>query len=77
MTLEETIEMSVKIVADAIREAGSIPSGYLYSSLMQFGITLDEYNILIGILKRSGRVEEKFHELKWIEPKGGSNGSVN
>jgi hypothetical protein len=54
-------------VAEAIREAGSIPSGVLYATLS--GMTdIHGYERLIGMLKRSGLVEERHHELIWTGP---------
>lgn len=57
-----------KTIADCIRDAGSIPSGHLYAAICS-KIDLDQYQSIIGILKRSGLITESHHELKWIGPK--------
>jgi len=56
----------IKIVADAIQEAGShgIPSGHLYAVMMH-KIDLRTYTYAIDILKESGAVTEQFHRLFW------------
>ena len=56
----------IKIVADAIQEAGShgIPSGHLYAVMMH-KIDLRTYTYAIDILKESGVVTEQFHRLFW------------
>lgn len=55
-------------VAEAIREAGEIPSGTLYSMLIG-KVDIEGYGKLIGILKNAGLVSESAHLLKWIGPK--------
>ena len=57
----------VAAVGEAIRGLGSVPSGHLYAQLMG-KMNLDQYNQVIGILKRAGLVSESFHELKWVGP---------
>lgn len=57
----------VKAIAEAIKEAKEIPSGHLYAVLMD-KMNIDQYNQLIGILKRTGLVTEDNHLLKWNEP---------
>jgi hypothetical protein len=54
-------------VAEAIREAGEIPSGTLYSMLIS-KVDLQGYEAMIRNLKNAGLVEEKAHLLKWIGP---------
>jgi len=61
----ETALKIVKSVADAIKELGSIPSGHLYARLMAF-LTLDQYNQIIGFLKRAELIKEEHHEITWI-----------
>lgn len=60
----------VKAIAEAIQEAKEIPSGHLYAVLMD-KMSLDQYNQIIGILKRTGLVTEDHHLLKWNEPAKG------
>ena len=55
----------VKAIAEAIRDLGSVPSGHLYARVMGI-LSLDQYNQVIGILKKQGLIEEKYHELTWI-----------
>jgi len=53
MTTKEAIAAYLTVlrtVADAIREAGSIPSGHLYAAMMPAGITLAQYERIIDIL---------------------------
>ena len=57
----------VVAVAEAIRELKSIPSGHLYARLMD-KLSLDQYNSIIGLLKRQGLVSESNYLLTWIEP---------
>jgi len=56
-----------KTVADAIKEAGEIPSGHLYSILMGV-MDLGQYQALIDIFKEAGVVNETpNHLLQWIK----------
>ena len=54
-------------VAEAIREAGRVPSGTLYAILCG-RMDLRTYEALIRTLKNAGLVEEKYNELRWIGP---------
>lgn len=45
-------------------EDGEAPSGILYAGLMAEGIGLDEYNLIIGALKRSDLLSEHGHVLR-------------
>ncbi len=55
-------------VADSIRELGQVPSGHLYTMLLG-KLDLNQYDMLIGILKRSGLVKESTgHLLTWTGP---------
>lgn len=60
----------VRTVANVIRELREIPSGHLYARLMEV-LTLDEYNQIIGLLKRAGLVTETYYNLKWKGPENG------
>jgi hypothetical protein len=57
----------VLVVAEAIKELGSVPSGHLYAQLMSH-MTLDTYTKIIGILKKGGMVTESGHLLTWVGP---------
>jgi hypothetical protein len=64
----------VQMVADAVRDVGSIPSGHLYAQVMNT-LRLDQYNQIIGILKGAGLVaEDRAHMLRWVGPKFDANG---
>lgn len=55
------------VLADAIRDLSEVPSGELYA-VVSGTLSLDSYNKALGLLKRSGLVEEKNHLLRWIGP---------
>lgn len=57
---------TIQLVAEIIREAGSIPSGHLYAALMAKGMELEGYNFVINFLKDAKLVREEFHVLHWI-----------
>ena len=48
----------IRAVADAIKEAGQIPSGHLYAAMMGF-VDLCAFEKIISLLKRSHLVEEQ------------------
>lgn len=54
----------VQAVAEAIREAGSLPSGPLYA-IMCGVVSLESFNHIIDTLKRTGLVVEENHLLIW------------
>ena len=54
----------IKTVADAIKEVGRIPSGHLYAAMMNT-LSLEQYNDLIALLKRTNLIEEANNELIW------------
>lgn len=58
----------IRVVADAIRDLGEVPSGHLYARLMEF-MTLEQYSMIVGTLKRVGLIEEKHNLLRWIGEK--------
>lgn len=55
----------VGAIRDAIREAGEegIPSGHLYAMIMD-KVSLESYNSVIDLLKRTGMISECNHLLK-------------
>jgi len=58
----------LKAAADAIREAGSIPSGHLYAAMMG-KVGMQAYNQMIALMVRSGLVElSDNHMLTWKGP---------
>ena len=56
----------VAALAETIRELGETPSGHLYAHMMAFGMTLENYNEAIAMLKRAKLVEETNHLLRWV-----------
>lgn len=63
--IKQTAEL-VKAIGEAIKEAGAIPSGHLYSILMGFGCTLEQYEALIDAFKATGKIREVNNLLYWI-----------
>lgn len=59
----------IKAVADTIKEVGEAPAGVVYSALMQWGCSLQEFEAIIRILVNAGVVTQTHHVLKWVEPK--------
>jgi len=57
---------TIRVIAEAIKEAKRIPSGTLYSLLMG-KMSLQTYEKVIEILTKTGMVENKNHELIWKE----------
>lgn len=58
----------IRTIADAIRELKEVPSGVLYSHVMD-KLDLPAYDRVISILKKTGLVTEENHVLKWVGPK--------
>ena len=59
---------TIRIVADAIREAGTIPAGIVYTALSTSGITLPGFESIVAILSREGLVKRTGDSLVWIGP---------
>lgn len=57
----------VRATGEIIRELKQVPSGHLYASMMGH-LSLDDYNIVIGVLKDAGLVVEKNYLLIWVGP---------
>lgn len=57
----------IRTFADSIRELKQVPSGVLYSMVMD-KVDLAAYNRVIDILKRTGLVKEENHVLIWTGP---------
>ena len=62
---QEATFQTVLAIAEAIRSLGTVPSGHLYARVMG-KLSLDQYNQIIGMLKRQGLISETHYELKWI-----------
>ncbi len=55
--------MAVAALYEAISALGEVPSGHLYAHVMGH-LTMEQYNSLIGIMKRTGLITESGHVLK-------------
>jgi len=64
----------VQAVAEAIREAREIPSGHLYATLMPTGMSLQQYQSIIGTLLRIPAM--MFHATEIGEMVFPGNGTV-
>lgn len=63
-------------VGNAIQAMGQVPSGHLYARIMST-VSLDEYQQILGILKRTGLIrEESSHLLVWTGPKKEDSSNV-
>lgn len=56
----------IKIIADAIKEVGNIPSGHLYVRLMNY-MSLSTYESIINILEKGNFIQVKNHLITWIK----------
>jgi len=59
---------TVRVVADAIRQLGSVPSGTFYANVMPH-MDFATYEKIIQTLKSCGLVTEAGHVLTWTGPK--------
>lgn len=58
-------------VSEAIRELGEVPAGELYALMMAKGMTLAQFEAIIGQLEGAKLVRrESSHLLRWIGPHG-------
>ena len=55
---------TIMLIADAIKEAGAIPSGHLYAAVCG-KLSMTAYEKIIDILKNSGVIREQGHVLIW------------
>lgn len=62
-----TVE-AIRIIAECIREVGSIPSGHLYAMLIAHGIDMKTYDDIIDTLQGANLIQCARHELVWIGP---------
>lgn len=62
-------KIALETMLEAIAAAGEegIPSGHLYAMLMPYGMKLDTYQTLLGMLKKAGRVKEINHVLTVVK----------
>jgi ArsR family metal-binding transcriptional regulator len=64
----EQIQAAITAVSEigkVIREVKRIPSGHLYAQLMGV-LSLEKYEMIIGLLKKTGLVTEQNNELIWM-----------
>lgn len=62
----ESTKRIVAAIAGAIKELGSVPSGHLYARVMGI-LSIDQYNTVIGILKKQGLITESHYLLTWVD----------
>lgn len=62
----------IVVIAELIRELGSIPSGYLYVRIQALpgmgSMTLTQYRQLLDTLKDAKLITETSHLLEWVGP---------
>ncbi len=57
----------VRAIADTVKELREVPSGTLYSNLMAQGMTLQQYETVLDILKKARVIEvTPGHLVRWI-----------
>ncbi len=69
-TMEQTeqVKVAIEVVSElamVIRDAKRIPSGHLYAHLMGV-LSLDKYEMIIGLVKKTGLVIQDGDELVWV-----------
>jgi hypothetical protein len=65
MTKEQALGFA-ETIAWGIRELREVPSGHLYAQVMN-RLSLQEYQVIIDVLKESGFITESNHVLKWVQ----------
>jgi hypothetical protein len=59
----------IMAVATTIREAGEVPSGTIYATLMD-RVSLKGYQKVLGILEEQGLISvDRSHLIRWTGPK--------
>lgn len=65
MTMEQTkaLHAVAEAVVETIKESGpnGAPGGYLYTALMVYGFTLEQFEILMDTLIQIGKVKKSGH----------------
>jgi len=56
---------AIAAIGKMIKEAKHLPSGHLYAQLANV-LSLDKYEQVINLLKKTGLITERFNELIWI-----------
>lgn len=57
----------VRAISDTIKEAGTVPAGTLYASLMGV-MSLSQFDTVIGALVKVGKITRQGHMLIWKNP---------
>lgn len=63
----------LQIIAEAVWEAGSIPSGHLYAAMVG-KVTLSAFESLVAQLCRTGLIRQNGYVLTWTGPCKGKPG---
>ena len=58
---------TVRVIADAVRQLGSVPNGTLYAIAMPH-MSFETYQRIIVTLKNCGLVKEEMNVLTWVGP---------
>ena len=58
---------TVRVIADAVRQLGSVPNGILYAQVMPH-MGFETYQRIIQTLKNCGLVKEESNVLTWVGP---------
>ncbi len=66
---EKRITEIVFVLAETIKELGTVPSGHLYAACMA-NVSFDEYTLAISAMKRLNWITEKSHLITWNCPAG-------
>jgi len=60
------------VIADAVRDLGSVPSGHLYARVMEH-VSLTTYQRIIDTLVSAKLITNSGHLLTWIGPQKGAD----
>lgn len=66
-TKQDAVTQVLGILAEAIKDLGSIPNGHLYAMVMS-KLSFESYTGCISILKRQNLISESHHLLTWVGP---------
>ena len=55
----------VNVIVEAVKETGTngAPEGPMYAALMAHGCTLDQFNLLVDLAVRAGKLRKRGHLL--------------
>ena len=53
------------VIVEAVEEIGKpgLPAGHLYATLMGIGCSLEQFDMMIGVLVQSGKIRKEGHLL--------------